>query len=326
MLLNEEFISLYEELSELNEAKADTQRLIDFAGKDIADRFLAVRNKLKGPEKDLYYWIKNKTPVDLDAYLSNFENTKSSTQLKKEVADNDAKLVADTKHWKVYKILTFAAAVKYGKDTKWCITGARGKGDNYWKTYAASGAIFYFFISKINYDPRGRDSKFALAIYPADGFLYDDDSYEVYNQVDWQLKDLKAIPYLEEVNIPGIDFNKIVPHEKYENMTCDNCGEIFEEDELIGTVYGDFICENCWNKYINTEEGLAEYFIKIANEEILPSDLEISKLNQIITVWKNAKEAQEFIGLTDEAIEEYEADFIKALLAANIEIDKNIFN
>lgn len=55
MFLNEEFMQIYEELTELNEAKADTQKLIDFAGEDLANRFLAVKNRLKAPENDLYY-------------------------------------------------------------------------------------------------------------------------------------------------------------------------------------------------------------------------------------------------------------------------------
>ena len=50
-----EFLELYEELSALNEGKVDTQRLVDFAGQELADRFLAIRNKLKSPENDLYY-------------------------------------------------------------------------------------------------------------------------------------------------------------------------------------------------------------------------------------------------------------------------------
>jgi hypothetical protein len=66
---------------ELTEAKADTQRLIDFAGQDIADRFLAIKNKLKAPENDLYYWIKNKTVDELEQAINAAEGTKSGTQM-----------------------------------------------------------------------------------------------------------------------------------------------------------------------------------------------------------------------------------------------------
>jgi hypothetical protein len=62
MRLFEEF-KLYETMwDNLNEAKADTERLVTFAGQELADRFQAIKNKLKSPENDLYYWIKNKTP------------------------------------------------------------------------------------------------------------------------------------------------------------------------------------------------------------------------------------------------------------------------
>ena len=53
MKLFEEF-NLYETMwDSLNEAKADIKNLIDFAGEDVANRFLAVKNRLKSPENDL---------------------------------------------------------------------------------------------------------------------------------------------------------------------------------------------------------------------------------------------------------------------------------
>jgi hypothetical protein len=94
--MNYEFLNLYNELSTLNEAKADTQRLVDFAGQKLADRFLAIRNKLKSPENDLYYWIKNKTPGELDSFIRDVEDTKSNTQIKKEVAEQGAELIDET--------------------------------------------------------------------------------------------------------------------------------------------------------------------------------------------------------------------------------------
>lgn len=329
MLLNEEFITIYEELSELNEAKADTQKLIDFAGPELANRFLAIRNRLKAPENDLYYWIKKKTPADLEQAILNIENTKSNTKVKKELADQGAALVCETKHWLVYHITSFEAAQVYGRDTKWCITGIDGTGDHYWNGYKKEGAAFYFFISKVNYDPRGRDSKFSLAIYPHEVNWFDDGvdfEYEVYNQVDWQLSDLSAIPYIEEVKIPGIDFNRIAVKEDSSEGLCDECQSEVDEDTLLGTAYGNFICERCWDRYINSEDGLVEYFINIANKDASPRDFNNDILNRIISVWVAAKKSQQLMGLSDSAIEEYETDFIKELFAANIEVDKNIFN
>ena len=330
MLLNEEFITIYEELSELNEAKADTQKLIDFAGKNLADRFLAIKDRLKTPENDLYYWIKNKTPDDLEQTILKIENTKSGNKAKKEIADQGAKLVCESEHWLVYHITSFEAAQVYGRDTKWCITGIDGAGDHYWNGYKKEGATFYFFISKVNYDPRGRDSKFSLAIYPHEVYWFNDEidfEYEVYNQVDWQLSDLSAIPYIEEVQIPGIDFNRLVNREENSGGICDDCQSEVDEDELLGTAYGNFVCERCWDRYINSEDGLVEYFINIANRDSKPTDFSKEKLDKIISVWVDAKKNRQLLmGLSDSAIEEYETDFIKELIAANIDIDKNIFN
>ena len=86
MFLNEAFMQVFEELDSLTEAKADTQRLIDFAGEDLANRFLAIKDRLKSPENDLYYWIKNKTVEELEAAVLEIENTKSKSQMKKDIA------------------------------------------------------------------------------------------------------------------------------------------------------------------------------------------------------------------------------------------------
>lgn len=202
MKLFEEF-NLYETMwDSLKEAKADIQNLADFAGADLASRFLAVRNRLKAPENDLYYWIKNKTPEELELAISNLENTKTKSQTKKDLSETGAKLISETDHWKVYQITTYKAAQKYGRDTKWCITGIDGYGDKYWKEYTEEAdVVFYFLITKGEYDPRGEDSKFALALYPR-GFG------EVFNQQDDKVA-FKDVPYIDEVHIPGYDLNTI---------------------------------------------------------------------------------------------------------------------
>jgi hypothetical protein len=220
MFLNKEFIKLYEELSDLNESKADTLRLIDFAGENLANRFLAVKDRLKAPENDLYYWIKNKTVDDLEQAVSNLENTKTATQLKKETANQGAELVNETEHWRVYHITTYEAAQVYGRDTHWCITGINEWGDKYWKEYKEKGADFYFFITKDRYNPRGMDSKFALAIYPGNK------TCEVFNQKDGQVSVLD-IKYIYEVNIPGIDLMEIDD----QMVECIRCGEQISRNE-----------------------------------------------------------------------------------------------
>lgn len=107
----------------LLEAKADEQKLIDFAGEDLANRFFALKkmNRLKSPYNDLYYWLK-KDVVDLEDFINDLESEKSATQQRKEDKQG-AKVVYEDENGKVYEITTYDAAKYYGKGTKWCISG-----------------------------------------------------------------------------------------------------------------------------------------------------------------------------------------------------------
>lgn len=237
MFLNENFLQIWEELSELNEAKADTQKLIDFAGQELADRFLAVKNKLKSPENDLYYWIKNKSSEELEQAVDKAENTKSNTQVKKEV-DQGAKLVCSSEHWNVYHITTFEASQKYGRDTKWCITGINNWGDRYWNEYTENGVQFYFLITKGEYDPRGKYSKIAIAAVEQTTGGY---SCEVFNQQDTHML-LNNIPYIEEIKIPGIDLSKID-----NRVVCFECGIEVKPEEIFYGPHEEYYCKDCFD-------------------------------------------------------------------------------
>jgi hypothetical protein len=220
MFLSEDFRQLWEELNELNEAKADTERLVAFAGQELADKFLSLKSKLKAPENDLYYWIKKKTPEELESFLAELESTKSKTQIKKDLADQGAELVCESEHWKVYHITTYEAAQAYGRDTHWCITGINEWGDRYWREYKEKGVDFYFFITKGEYNPRGYDSKFALALYP------DNKTCEVFNQKDGQVS-LLDIKHIYEVKLPGIDWDDLDD----QIVECQRCGEQISRSE-----------------------------------------------------------------------------------------------
>ena len=240
MFLNEEFLKIWEELDALNEAKADTEKLINFAGEELANKFLAMKSKLKSPENDLYYWIKNKTPDELASFLDEVEGTKSSTQTKKEIADRGAKLVCSSKHWNVYHITTFEASQKYGRDSKWCITGINNWGDKYWKQYTERGIEFYFLITKGEYDPRGTDSKIALAVSPAIN------SCEVFNQKDTTIP-LNRVPFIDEVIIPGLDLKTI-----NNQIICFECGEPVKYDDIAYGIHGECYCKDCFNIFYFT--------------------------------------------------------------------------
>lgn len=274
MLLNEEFMQIYEELDQLNEAKADMQNLIDFAGEDLANRFLNVKNRLKSPENDLYYWVKNKTPEDLELAITELENSRSATQAKKDIANRGAELIQETEHWRVYHITTFEASQKYGRDTKWCITGINDFGDKYWKDYTDKGIEFYFVISKDSYDPRGTDNKFAIAKLP------DIDEYDIYNQQDEKVEG-SDIPYYEEISVPGINLAKSyfgnycagcdckLYDDRYEDgyakgpdnnlyceecfnelfFTCIQCGEVFNKDDDAHEIeFDEIMCNDCYSE------------------------------------------------------------------------------
>ena len=236
-----------DEVGLLTEAKADTQKLIDFAGKELADRFIAVRARLKTPENDLYYWIKNKTVRELEQAVLTAENSKSKTQQKKET-ERGAELVCETDHWKVYHITTYEAAQKYGRDSKWCITGVNNYGDRYWKSYTSQGVKFYFLITKGEYDPRGYDSKFALALYP------DRRTLRVFNQQDSNVN-FSEIPYSDAISIPDIDLNELT-----DGHYCENCGDdLLEGDEWIGPD-GSTYCDACFHERFALCDYCQEYF------------------------------------------------------------------
>ena len=235
MFLNEDFLSLYEELSQLNEARADTLNLINFAGQELADRFLKVKSRLKSPENDLYYWIKNKTVADLEQTVSSIENQKSVRQTKKSIIEDGADLICDTEHWKVFHINTFEASQQYGRDTKWCITGINNYGDTYWKQYTSQGVEFYFLISKQDYDPRGKLSKIAIAYYPAE------QECEVFNQQDTRIS-LTEIPYLKEISIPGVTFVD------KEIFACIDCGRLLSLEAIVRGPADEIYCDSCFDK------------------------------------------------------------------------------
>ena len=246
MELYEEF-SLYENMWQLTEAKEDKQRLIDFAGEDLANRFLKlVQNKrLKPPENGIYYWIKNKSVNELELAILSAEEAATKSRVKKETEDSGAELISESEHWKVYKITTFEASQKYGRDSKWCITGINNWGDKYWNEYTSKGVTFNFLIAKQGYNPRGFDSKFAIAFYP-NGLV------EIFNQRDGYVATVQEIPYYNEVVLANGTLLDI--DAKIDREFCEYCDKaIAGEDKCVlpdnrhsRNRNSRFACEDCW--------------------------------------------------------------------------------
>ena len=218
----------------LIEAKADTQKLIDFAGEELAYRFLAIKNKLQPPRNDLYYWIKNHTPERLRKAVEYAEAIKSNRQKIRD-ASSGAELICETDNWKVYHITTFEASQKYGRDSQWCITGVGDYGDRYWKQYTEQGVKFYFLITKGDYDPRGYDSKFAIAVYP-------NGEAEMFNQQD-DRAGIDEVPCPNGIKIPGIDIDDIRACIGF----CEFCDtEFYYDDDICYGPNGECMCESCY--------------------------------------------------------------------------------
>ena len=66
-------------------------------------------------------------------------------------------------------------------------------------------------------------------------------------------------------------------------MHCANCDKT--SGEFLRTAYGDYLCEDCWDEYINTEVGRLEYFIGICNEDYPASEFDAEFLCEVVKSW-----------------------------------------
>ena len=147
----------------LKESKQDEQRLIDYVGQDIANKFLTLKDKLKSPYNDIYYWLK-KNKQELVDYLDNYQ---SNREKDKQAKEEGAIYLGENDKYKVYEITSHQASCLYGKGTTWCITMEDA---SYYNSYIKKGARFFFFL--------GKDEKYALEYYPKTGL------YRIYNKND----------------------------------------------------------------------------------------------------------------------------------------------
>ena len=203
-LSNEEkSIELFNEIinnNSLNESKEDTQRFITWAGKDLSDKFFKIKDRLKGQEKDIYYWMK-KDKSELENKINSLLQV--NTRKQKDIeAKGGADLIYSDNTWNVYHIKTFKASKKYGAHTKWCITGEESgwiedeEENKYWKQYIEHGVKFYFYINKKD------NKKYALALYPNNG------KYKLFDEEDNSIIGIKNAPNVK--GLPDIDLKEFV--------------------------------------------------------------------------------------------------------------------
>lgn len=180
--------------NKLDEAKEDQLKFEKIFGKEFLDDFLKLKNRLKSPENDMSYWQRvykekgeRETFKQLNIVLNNAQNIKSKSQIDKE-AKQGATLIYSDNDWKVYKIDTYAASARYGKGTKWCISGNYGgheqEGEYWFNYYKREGAeAYYFFI--------GKQEKYCLVKYP--------DKIEIFNEEDKRVAEIPDAPHIENV-------------------------------------------------------------------------------------------------------------------------------
>ena len=197
-MIKTDFISLYEELSVLNEAKADIDNFINKFGEDTYELFKKSTQRLKnkGISTDLTYHIKHTDKKDLDAILINLQNRAITKDDNLTELAGDYEYLGEGKGYKVYKINDVVASMNFGAGTGWCISGRYGHygeknytptketAKEHWDSYTSRGVQFYFFI--------GNKSKVALALYPKTrapkkflgNIFLDKTNCEIYNEQD----------------------------------------------------------------------------------------------------------------------------------------------
>lgn len=54
--------------------------------------------------------------------------------------------------------------------------------------------------------------------------------------------------------------------------------------DLIYSAFGDELCDDCWDEYINSDKGLVEYFISICEDEN-PDEFDADFLCSVSRAW-----------------------------------------
>jgi len=152
---NPKVLSRNVEEKTLEEDKQGKDKFISLFGKELSDRFFKLKQRLTSPFNDISYWMKKK-PEELKLKLDDIESKKTVKQ-KQEIAKEGSKLLYSDTSWDVYEISTIEASIKYGKGTKWCISGVDCNPKEMWDYYMGGAlspkfnkesSIFVFFMRK----------------------------------------------------------------------------------------------------------------------------------------------------------------------------------
>lgn len=66
-------------------------------------------------------------------------------------------------------------------------------------------------------------------------------------------------------------------------MRCANCDKT--SGEFLKTAYGDYLCGDCWDDYINTDTGRLEYIIGICNGDYPADEFDAEFLGEAAKSW-----------------------------------------
>ena len=118
-MIKTDFMSLYEELSVLNESKEDVAKFIQKFGEDTYELFKKSNQRLKnkGISTDLTYHVKHTDKKDLYAILLNLQNRAITKDDSLTELAGDYKYLGEGKGYKVYKINDVVASINFGAGT-----------------------------------------------------------------------------------------------------------------------------------------------------------------------------------------------------------------
>lgn len=205
--------------------------------KDIVDRFWKIKNLLgTREESDINWWIKNKTPQEFEKFVIDYETGvfKTNTQAKKIEKSTGAEIVYDDhKYWKVYFVMSYKAAKRLGRNTKWCIAGNyagyEDQGEKYFNEYIESEDLldggYYFCFDLTNKNNNGDYYKYCILV---------DTEYQINSIWDSHDERIDKIPVLHEEQaiqfIPEVQIPYDI-YDQYHFLTTDVGWHVLDKKE-----------------------------------------------------------------------------------------------
>ena len=233
--------------NDLTESKADLEKFRQWAGDELATKFFKLKDRLEGKRKDIYYWMKQSKEY-LSKYLDELEKVPTKKEINQKGKEGAEKIYEDDE-WRVYKILSYEGAVKYGKNTQWCLSGSNLNTDelsgrDYFDRYSEND--IYFYINKKN------NRKYALVIKGTYWTLYDDEDWEQvgswigYGKIDsWNPYEASKPHFPDIEGLPDInaeyDYAEREIKKQYGESYLEESKEDFFKDSVIKDAQGNLI-------------------------------------------------------------------------------------